>query len=121
MSAPRAPQGLGAAGRALWRRLHADGLTYRADEVEVLREAARTADVVARLEEALVDVDVIVPGSRGQDALHPAVAELRLQRQLLAQLLGKLDVPEEAEALEGEWDGLSATDRARKAARARWG
>jgi hypothetical protein len=33
-------------------------------------------------------------GSTGQRVLHPGVAEARQQRQLMAALLGRLDIPE---------------------------
>jgi hypothetical protein len=116
----RAPAGLGKAGRRLWRSV-SDGLVLRADELAVLEAAARTADQVATLEAAVAASPPMIPGSRGQSILHPAIAELRLQRQLLSSLLGRLDVPEEEAGFASAWDGLSSSQRARRAARARWG
>jgi hypothetical protein len=48
------------------------------------------------------------------------IQEARQQRALLASLLSRLDLPEAADGGENPWDGLSASQRARKAARARY-
>jgi len=86
-------------------------------EIELLTEAARTVDRCEVLETALRDQPLTTAGSRGQVVAHPLAAELRSERQLLSRLLAQLAIPE----LEGEvWDGLSASERARRAARARW-
>lgn len=112
------PAGLGEAGKALWSSVTA-GLTFRPDELAVLASACGVADQVAELEATLAASAPMVAGSKGQEVLHPAIPELRLQRQLLATLLARLDMPEEAGEA-GEWDGLTASQRARRAARARW-
>lgn len=117
MAAQRAPAGLGAKGKALWRTVTA-GLRLRADELEILAAACRTADQIADLEAAIDKT--LVAGSRGQLVVHPAIPELRQQRQLLASLLGRLDLPEDRSGIGSEWDGLTSSQRARKAARARW-
>ena len=114
----RAPSGLGPAGRSLWRRVSA-GLALRPDETALLEAAARTADELAALEAELRDAPAQVKGSMGQPRPNPLYAEVRSHREALRRLLGSLDVPE-AEGLGSEWDGLSASTRARKAARARW-
>lgn len=117
--AQRAPAGLGKAGRHLWRRI-TDGLRLRADELVLLEAACRTADDLAELEAALREAQPVVTGSMGQERAHPLYAEVRASREALRRLLGSLNVPE-AEGLGSEWDGLTASSRARKAARARWG
>ncbi len=114
----RAPLGLGRAGKALWRRLQR-GYLWREDELKVLEEAARTADLVARLEAEVAVAPLTTTNAAGTPITHPAVVELRLQRSLLAQLLSRIRLPE-AQAEVSEWDNLSASERARKAARARW-
>ena len=110
------PLDLGRHGRELWERV-TEGLTFRPDELEVLAQAARTADQLAALDALVAASPTVVKGSKGQSVLHPAIAEARLQRHLLATLLARLDVPEGEET---EWDGLSTSERGRKAARARW-
>lgn len=116
-SKQRAPSGLGKPARALWRAVTA-GLVLRADELAILETACRTRDQIASLEQLLVASPAAIEGSRGQQVLHPAIAELRLQRQLLAALLAKLDMPEAAGGT--AWDGLSTSARGRKAALHRW-
>lgn len=115
---PRAA-GFAAAGARLWREVTA-GLELRPDELAILAAAARTADQIAALEQTVAASPPMIPGSKDQDVLHPAIPELRLQRQLLSTLLAKIDVPEH-EGVGGEWDGLTASSRARKAAAVRWG
>jgi pyruvate/2-oxoglutarate dehydrogenase complex dihydrolipoamide acyltransferase (E2) component len=118
------PAEFGPAGQELWRQVIShgeEGLILRPDEAAVLATACRTADQITTLEATLArSPAMMIPGSKGQEILHPAIAELRLQRQLLAQLLGRLDVPEHLGDEDGEWDNLTASQRARKAARERW-
>jgi hypothetical protein len=96
------------------------GLVLRPDELAVLEAACRTRDQIAVLEDVLKASEPVVLGSTKQSVLHPAIAEARLQRQLLAQLLGRLDVPEEGDGSASEWEGLTNSQRSRKAALARW-
>jgi hypothetical protein len=116
--AHRAPAGLRTAGRRLWRQI-TDGLRLRPDELALLEPACRTADDLAEREATLRKAKPVVAGSAGQPRPNPLYAEVRASREALRRLLGSLDVPE-AEGLGSEWDGLTASSRARKAARARW-
>ena len=109
---------LAAAGAGLWESM-TEGIEYRPDEAAVLETACRVADQVAELEAVLADQPLLSTGSQGQTIVHPVVPELRQQRALLASLLSRLDVPD-ASGVPGEWDNLSASERARKAAGARW-
>ena len=114
----RAPAGLGARGRRLWKSVLCD---FEPSETErtLLIEACRCLDDIEALQAAVAGYPMMTTGSRDQDIVHPLRAELRSQRLLLARLLSQLDVPAE-EAGDGKWDGLSASSRARRAARARW-
>lgn len=100
----------------MWR---ATTVEYDAEspvELVVLEQACRTLDTVDRLHAALADDPATVAGSRGQTVAHPLLKELREERALLARLLDALH------AGDGDgWDNLTASQRARKAARARWG
>jgi hypothetical protein len=110
------PTGLGPAGRALWAAILRDlppGLEFDQRERELLRLAAQTADLAAALEDALASRGTIVPGSRGQDRVHPAVGALVGVRRAQAALLAQLDMT-------GEGRVSANTRRARKAAEARW-
>ena len=114
------PEELGDHGAALWSSVQAEGLVMRPDELAVLRQACLTADMISRLSDAIEGEPLMVKGSTGQDVLHPLVSELRQERALLANLLGRLDIPEESEEDGSQWNGLTASARARKAAHARW-
>jgi hypothetical protein len=116
----RPPAALKAAGKRLWKDV-TSGLTLRPDELAILAEAGKVADQIAALERAVARGTTLVPGSTGQPRLNPAIGELRLQRQALAALLARLDIPEDTGLPRGEWDGISASTRARMAARRRWG
>lgn len=83
---PAAPAGLGKAGRALWRSCVAV-YVLRPDELAALAAACRCADELATLEAALVDADVLVPGSKGQPVANPLYEEVRRHRALLERLL----------------------------------
>ena len=114
------PSGYGPAGDTLHERL-SDGIVLRADELVILDVACRLADTVATLETAMTDEPMTIEGSKGQTVLHPLVAELRQQRALLAATVARLDIPEgEAGGVPGEWDNLTASQRARRAAHHRW-
>ncbi len=118
MSAPRAPQGLGSRGRRLWRSVTRD-FEPSASELELLTEACRCLDRVEALEQAMQGAPLTVAGSRGQIVAHPLAADLRAERQLLSRLLAQIELPADDDN-GGQWDGLSASQRARKAARAKW-
>jgi P27 family predicted phage terminase small subunit len=116
--AGRAPQGLRAAGKALWRAIHA-GLPAECElderELAILAAACRQADDVATLEEAVARDGVMIAGAQGQTRLNAAVTEARQGRVALARLLGELDLSDP------DAEPRSARSRhAQKAARARW-
>jgi hypothetical protein len=106
------------AGRALWDAVHADlGAEWRFDarELAVLEAACKQADLVADLEAAVGRDGLTVLGASGQPRLNGAVTELRQGRVALARLLGDIRLPNE--------DGNASTvttERARRAAEARW-
>lgn len=110
---PAPPRELGKAGRKLWKAVGDDDLELRPDELAVLAEAAATKDVIASLVAATEGAPAMVDGSRRQMIVHPGLQELRQQRQLLASLLRQLGIPD---LDDDSWDGLTASERARKAA-----
>jgi hypothetical protein len=120
---PPAPDDLGERGRRLWERIVS---TYelRADELEVLDNACREADLIQRIENALRGADLIVLGSMKQRVANPLVSEIRMHRQVLASLLRQLRLPDvDADADEDDLDPSVRrviSWRARRAARARW-
>jgi hypothetical protein len=111
---PRAPAGLGTAGKALWRRL-VDAYEFGPGELAILAVAARQADDVAALEALIADEGLIVTGSQGQPRLSAAITEVRQGRLALGRLLGQLSLPDESDR-----PLTAASLQAKKAADARW-
>ena len=86
------PEGLSPEATALWEGYHRDlaeeDLEPDARELAVLAEACRHLTLTGRLEAALAEVsDLIVPGSRHNDRVHPLVGELDRARKTVATLL----------------------------------
>ena len=89
------PKGLGAAGAALWRAVFADvaeGWRLDARDLAQLEAASRAADRAAELEALIAEDGLMAAGSQGQPVLHPAVAEARMTRALVASLVGKIEI-----------------------------
>lgn len=115
--APRAPRGLGPAGRRAWHGTFAerpDGsrLELRPDELPLLAELARLTDDVERIRGELEGEPWTVKGSQGQEVAHPLRAELHRTTQRLESLQKTLAIPDD--------DGRSAAHAGRSLARARW-
>ena len=113
-----APRELSKAGRALWLLVGKGNYVLRPDEQSVLLSACKTADMIERLESAWVDAGcpMVSTGSMGQEVIHPLVGEIRAQRAAHARLLAQLKLPDSGEAAPAE----SASEKARRAAVARW-
>jgi hypothetical protein len=109
----RYPDGLGKAGRGLWRGVMAD---YELSAVErmTLEQACRTVDLLGRVDVELTG-DVTCEGSMGQVRVHPLLrSRTELCTLLDAQLRGlALPMPDE-EA------GQRRSPAAVAAAQARW-
>lgn len=115
---PRAPAGLRARGRRFWRETVSEH-ELSTPELALLEEISRTIDDIDLLHTAVREDGATVAGSKGQTRAHPALVELRHQRQVLGRLVSQLGLEDE--------DGGSVpslkTARARKAAKAantRW-
>lgn len=113
---PSPPVGLGKDGRAFWREV-VKGWDCNPDTLRLLERAARVLDTLAVLDQELESAELILEGSRGQPIANPLMTERRLHSQVFAQLVRQLRL-EEAEA--GGWEGLSISERGRKAALQRW-
>lgn len=115
---PQPPANLGFAGKALWDSI-IPAYELRPDEVRILQDSCREADIIERLESELVDADLMVKGSMGQLVASPLVSEVRQHRATLAGLLGKLKIPDSPAGAARKRAVVS--EQAVKAARARWG
>jgi phage terminase small subunit len=113
------PKGLGNRGRALWRSVAkglGEGWELDEREVAILTLAARQADDLANLEQAIKHDGAMSTGSQGQPVVNPAIVEARQARLAIGRLLGQLALPDEAQEPRTE-----AGKRGQRAARARWG
>lgn len=118
---PKAPRGLKAAGKRLWNDITGEW-DLRPDELRVLADAARQADLIERIENELPHVPLIVQGSQGQEVIQPLISEIRQQRATLASLLRQLKLAEtgEEETTAAPSGPMTRSEAARKAAKAKW-
>ncbi|MGW9568819.1 hypothetical protein [Prescottella equi] len=109
---PRAPRGLKARGKALWRDLHQTfDMTNDPHRQVLIEDACRTADVIDRLQTVVDAQDLRVRGSQGQPVAAPELAELRQYRALLGQLLNRLALPDTEELAEVKREHVSEVRR----------
>jgi hypothetical protein len=112
---PEPPGGLGEPGVRLWTSI-AGEFVLNAGEIEILRQAAATADEIALLEAELRGSSLVVAGYAGQPRPNPLLKIIQDHRLLLRRLVDSLALPDE-----GEESGLRPGQRhARAAARGRW-
>jgi P27 family predicted phage terminase small subunit len=88
---PRAPAGLGARGRALWRRLNRQ---FELDvlEAQLLIELCRSADRCDRIAGELETAPLTVAGSTGQQRPNPLLAALANEAKLMDRLCSSLGI-----------------------------
>jgi hypothetical protein len=115
MGTLRAPAGLGAAGRRLWRDVLAV-YELAPGEMEMLRQAARVADVITRLDAELAQAPGLTTvGSTGQPRSHPLLDSLAAQRRVLAECIRSMALP-----FPDEERGRRRVPAAAESARERW-
>lgn len=88
-----------------------EGWEWDARDLALIHLAQSTAQTINRLENELETSGVTEAGSKGQPRVSPLVAELRLQRESLAKLLGRVAIPGEEPV---------KSEPHRRAANARW-
>jgi hypothetical protein len=109
------PDGLETAGRRLWDSVTA-AFVLNAGEVEILRQAAVTADEIVLLEAELRASSLVVAGYSGQPRPNPLLKIIQDHRLLLRRLVDSLALPDADEEA-----GLRPGQRhAQRAARGRW-
>jgi hypothetical protein len=109
------PDDLETAGKRLWDSVAAT-FVLGAGEVEILRQAAATADEIALLEAELRASSLVVAGYAGQPRPNPLLKIIQDHRLLLRRLVDSLNLPDADEET-----GLRPGQRhARTAANARW-
>jgi hypothetical protein len=115
MSKPKPPNGLQTSGSALWGVI-VGKYDLRADELRILEDACREADLIDLLSVALDESTPITKGSMGQPVVNPLVPEIRQHRATLSTLLGKLKLPDD----DTSDSAGRVSAQARAAANARW-
>jgi hypothetical protein len=110
---PRAPR-LGTAGKRLWRSV-TSVYELSPPEVEILRQAARTADLIEWLDAQLQGEPMTVPGSMGQARPNPLLTSVAEQRKTLESLIRSLALP-----MPGEDEGRIRSPSQAQNANARW-
>ena len=115
MAKPKAPEGLKASGTALWGSITGK-YDLRVDELRILEDACREADLIDLLSVSLEESTPITKGSQGQPVVNPLVPEIRQHRSTLSTLLGKLKLPDD----ETSDSAGRVSAQARSAANARW-
>lgn len=99
-------------GQKLWKAVTDEfDLENEPHKVALLTQACRVADRIHQLETASTKEPLTVLGSAQQKVIHPLISEVRFQRGLLAQLLGRLGLPDTDEAIAERAERLSATRR----------
>jgi hypothetical protein len=112
---PEPPDGLGEPGVRLWTSI-ASEFVLNAGELEILRQAAATADEIGLLEAELRASSLVVAGYNGQPRPNPLLKIIQDHRLLLRRLVDSLALPDEVEEA-----GLRPGQRhARTAAQGRW-
>jgi hypothetical protein len=74
---PKPPDGLGGPGRRLWDSVAAS-FVLNAGELEILRQAAATADEIASLEAELRGSSLVVAGYAGQPRPNPLLKIIQI-------------------------------------------
>lgn len=114
MTRPRRPASLDQAGRSLWRAV-TGAYELAPHEAELLRQACRVADHLARIDTVLMDSEPVVEGYAGQPRAHPLLQVSGDQRRVLDALFRSMALPMPDEA-----EGRRRSPAAVAAAQARW-
>lgn len=109
----KAPAGLKSKGRRLWQEV-TDGYQLRSDELDVLEDVCREADLIDKIETELASADLMTTGSMGQMVVNPLIAEARQHRATKMSLWKRLALPDPST---GE---AAAMNQQREAAQSRW-
>ena len=109
-----APESLDPAGKRLWRQVTAQ-YELAPHELELLRQACRVTDLLARIDTALMDSELVVEGHVGQPRAHPLLAASVMQRSVLDGLFRSMGLP-----MPDEDEGRRRSKSAVAQAQARW-
>ncbi|MDY4677598.1 MAG: hypothetical protein SO360_01860 [Bifidobacterium tsurumiense] len=102
-------------GQKLWKDL-TERVEFTDVELRTLENACYTVDRIAKERRAIGD-NLIVAGSQGQDVAHPLLVHLRADEKHLAELLARLDIPDESD---GSGSAGQRSAQMRQVAANRW-
>lgn len=111
--ARKAPTGLKAKGKRLWSDV-TGSYQLRSDELDILEDVCREADLIDKIEQALASADFMVTGSQGQMVVNPLIAEARQHRATKMSLWKRLDLPDPVASED------APSNQQRAAAQSRW-
>ena len=122
---PAPPDGISARAVGLWCELW-QSFDLNPAETILLERLCRALTRAEAIEADLEGTPLVVAGSKGQDAINPRLPELRQVEDLIRRLTAALKIPDSPPASSQpggaiEWDGMTASERARTAANLRWG
>ena len=111
---PRPPTGLGARGKALWRRINQ---SYELDaiESELLHQLCSVLDRCDQISAELAGQPLMTSGSVGQPRVNPLLGALREEEKMLDRLASSLGV-----SMPGAGGAGKGAGHQRKAAVTRW-
>jgi hypothetical protein len=119
---PAPPAGVGLAGQELWESvLQAYVMDNEPHKLAILAQACKVASVIEQLEAAQVGEPLTTLGSARQQVISPLIDQARQQRALYASLIARLNLGDDLGDDEQQASALRRTERAKKAAAARWG
>ena len=94
------------AGEQLRARLAAEFKEHETEpdgrDLELIDQACSTVDAIADLENVIAEQGRTIKGSRGQTVIHPAVAEVRMHKLVLARLLAAVTFTTDEEKMSDE-------------------
>jgi hypothetical protein len=105
--------------RSMTRQVAGDGLQLDARELSVLTAACREADMLTRIEAALVDQPMTCRGAQNQLVAHPLLGEARRSRTTIAGLLKAIGLEDPLLAGKSGSGSRTTSWQARDAAQAR--
>jgi hypothetical protein len=119
-----APKDLGANGRRFFAKIAKDiasqGFVMSAQEVEWLRSAADSEDIICALRDEWEREGrpLTARGAGGGLVIHPIIGEIRMQQKDKGLTLARIKIPEAAEPASGI--PMTAAELGRRGAAARW-
>lgn len=117
----RMPVGLasGGHGQRLWHDL-TERIEFTDIELRYLENACFTLDRIAKIRRAIGNT-LLVKGSQGQQVANPLLRELRADERHFADLMARIDIPDQFAQEEQEQSQGERSAQMRAVVNSRWG